>query len=96
MVSGITMNSATVTWTIPSLTEQQTYFVEYGSSPLDLTLTSESITSQTLLPNETYSVMLNGLDHGTAYYIRVVATFIDITLYSTVETFTTIAMRKCG
>lgn len=94
MVSDISMNSALVTWTIPTLTEQQTYYVQYGPSPLSLTFTSDTVISDSLLPGQSYSVTLNGLDAGTVYYVKVVATFSDITLYSSIEMFTTIAIRK--
>ena len=94
MVSDITINSAVVTWTIPTLTEQQTYYVQYGPSPLNLTFTSNTVTSDSLLPGQSYSVTLNRLDSGTLYYVRVVAQFSNITLYSSIEMFTSIAMRK--
>ena len=93
-VTEVTMSSAVVLWTIPSLTEQQTYYVEYGSSVDSLDLTTDPITSETLLPDESYSVSLTGLDAGTTYYVRVVAIFSDVYLYSSTESFTTIALRK--
>ena len=93
-VFAITMSSAMVSWIIPSLTEQQTYYVEYGSDVDSLNLQTDPITSATLLPDESYSVTLNGLDDGTVYYVRVVATFSDVYLYSSTESFATIALRK--
>ena len=94
MVSAITMNSATVSWTIPSLTEQQMYYVEYGTDPDSLNLRTDTTASDSLLDGQMYSIPLNGLDDATTYYVRVVATFSDVYLYSTVESFTTIAARK--
>ena len=90
------MTSAVVSWRVPSLTEQQTYYVEYGSSLDLLDRQTDPISSETLLPNQTYSVTLTGLEAGTVYYIRVVATFSDVSLYSSTESFTTIALRKCS
>lgn len=92
VVSSITLNSAVVSWIVPSLTEQQTYYVRYGVS--DLTNVTDSITSGTLLPNQSYSLTLTGLDDATVYYVQVVATFNDIVLYSSTESFRTIERRK--
>ena len=94
MVSSITLNSAVVLWIIPSLTEQQMYYVRYGESPGALTLVTDSITSGTLLPNQSYSLTLTELDEATVYYAQVVATFSDMDLYSSIETFRTTEQRK--
>ena len=94
VVSEITLESAQVTWRVPSLTEQQTYYVRYGTSPAALTLTSETIMSLTTQTDQVYSVALTGLDDATVYYLQVVATFGDITIFSTVESFRTLEQRK--
>jgi hypothetical protein len=96
MVSGITMTSALVSWTVPSLTEQQMYYVEYGSDADSLSMRTDPIASDSLLDDETYTVTLSGLDDATTYYVRVVATFSDVYLYSSTESFTTIASPPEG
>ena len=94
MVSGITMTSAVVSWTVPSLTEQQMYYVEYGSDADSLNLRTGPIASDSPLDDRTYTATLSALDDATTYYVRVVATFSDVYLYSSTESFTTIAPRK--
>ena len=94
MVSAITMTSAVVSWTVPSLTVQQMYYVEYGSDADSLNLRTDHIASDSLLDDQTYTATLSALDDGTTYYVRVVATFSDVYLYSSTESFTTIASRK--
>lgn len=91
-VSNISMDSATVTWTVPSISEQQEYYIQYGLSPELLTTTTDTITStsNTML----YSLPLTGLNQGTNYYLQVVATFSDITLYSNIVSFRTTEPRK--
>ena len=71
------MTDATISWNIPMFTEQEEYIVEYGLSPTDLNLESdtvESITDTTIL-NQPYSVTLQGLTGSTKYYFRVMAKF---------------------
>ena len=94
MTSAITMTSAIVSWVVPSLTEQQMYYVEYGTEVDSLSLRTDPIASESPLPDQTYTVTLSGLNDGTTYYIRVVAMFTDVYLYSSTESFTTIASRK--
>ena len=70
------------------------YYVEYGSDADSLSMRIDPIASDSLLDDETYTVTLSGLDDATTYYVRVVATFSDVYLYSSTESFTTIASRK--
>lgn len=76
-VSSITMTEATITWNIPEFIEQEEYTVEYGLSPSNLNLESETVQSitDTSVNFEQYSVTIRNLTGGTAYYFRVVARF---------------------
>ena len=92
LVSNISLVSAIVTWAVPSISEQQEYYIQYGSSPQLLTITTDTVTSR---PNTMlYSLPLAGLNHSTNYYLQVVATFRDITLYSDIVSFRTLEPRK--
>jgi len=90
-VSDITSYSATITWTVTSLSQQQQYYVDYGTDEDALDQSSGTVTSSddTSLTNQNYSVSLSGLSLNTAYYIQVVATFGFSTLKSGISSFTT-------
>ena len=76
-VSNITTVSATVSWTILRFTQQEQYYVEYGTERNNLNMTTDSISSpmDTSLLNQSYSTLLLGLNPGTVYYIKVVAVY---------------------
>lgn len=95
MVTNLTMTSATVTFTVPSLTGTLTYYVQYGQTIDSLDLTSDPMTVAAQLGTETFSVVLSGLSTGTQYYYRVIVLVGEVYLYSSTESFATIAQRKC-
>lgn len=70
-------DSATVNWRIPSFTTQEEYYVLYGTDPTDLDRRTARISSSavTSLTNQMFSLLIDGLDPGTVYYLRVVAVF---------------------
>ena len=86
------MESAVVTWTISSVTEQQEYYVLFGTYQYNLNnMTNRILGSEnTSLINQTYSTLLDGLTFGTTYYFVVVAEFGSTTLLSDVASFTTL------
>ena len=73
----IRTDSINVTWTIPRFVQSEEYIVEYGIDSDNLNLTSSTVdsSSDTSLVNQTYSVLLEGLEVETIYYIRVLAQF---------------------
>lgn len=91
-VSNLTENSASLSWTVPSVTEPQKYYLWYGTSQNYFNFTTDRIQGNRniSLVNLTYSISLHNLDRGTAYYVVVVAEFETIILYSNITTFTTI------
>ena len=66
-------SSANISWNIPSITEMEEYELQYGVESHNLNLTSSTIdsVSDTTLENQTYSTILDELDMGTIYYVRV-------------------------
>lgn len=86
------MESALVSWTVPSVTEQQEYYVLYGLDPSDLNYTTERIpgNANTSLTDQTYSTTIQGLTSGTLYYVQVVAEFGSVILNSEIMSFRTI------
>ena len=74
-----------------SLSQQQQYYVDYGTNEDVLGQSSGAVTSSddTSLTNQNYSVSLSGLSLNTTYYIQVVATFGFSTLKSDISSFTT-------
>ena len=92
IVSNITMNSANVSWIVPSVTEPQEYYVLYGVNQIILNLTTDKVqgNSDTSLLNQSYSTIVQDLDYGTTYYLIVVTEFGSTTLYSEMTSFTTI------
>ena len=91
VISDISDNTATVSWTVPSITEPQEYYLIYGTSQDRLNLTSDRIRGHidVSLVNETYSISLQNLESGTEYFVAVVALFGSTTLYSETVSFTT-------
>ena len=90
-VSDITSTSATITWTVASLSQQQEYYVDYGTDEDSLDQRSGTVMSSdnTSLTDQNYTVSLSGLTLGTTYYIQVVATVGVYTLQSDISSFTT-------
>lgn len=90
-VSNITEGSASISWTVPSVSESQEYYLLYGTNRYSLNFTTDRIqgNSNISLVNVTYSISLQNLDMGTMYYVVVVAEFGSTTLYSDMTTFTT-------
>ena len=90
-ISDITYFSATISWTVASLSQQQQYYVDYGTDEDALDQRSGTVTSSddTFLTDQNYTVSLFELSLGTTYYIQVVATFGVYTLKSDVFSFTT-------
>ena len=79
-VNDVGKDTANITWRIPYFTEQEEYYIIYGMESDDLDQSSDSISSptNTSLVNQTYSLMIQGLDIGTIYYCQVVAAFGEI------------------
>jgi len=90
-VSNITSFSATISWTVAYLVQQQQYYVDYGTDEDARDQRSGTVTSSdnTSLTNQNYTVSLSGLSLHTTYYIQVVATFGVYTLKSDISSFTT-------
>ena len=68
--------SAIVSWTILRFTQQEQYYVEYGTDPDNLAQRTDPISSpvDTSVVNMMYTTSLE-LNPGTIYYLRVVAVF---------------------
>ena len=79
-ILNVLLESANVSWRIPSFKMQEEYYVEYGTDPSNLDQTSDILPSplDTSLVNQTYQVSLQGLNAGTIYYLRVVAVFDEV------------------
>ena len=69
--------SVNVTWNIPSISETEEYIIEYGFEPDKLNSTSSTLDSvtDTSLQNQSYSLVIDKLDTGTIYYLRVMAQY---------------------
>ena len=80
-----------MSWIVPSVIQQQQYYVIYGLSSSALSETSATVigTANTTLTDQQYSVGLTGLSNSTMYYFRVLAEFDDIVLMSDINTFRT-------
>lgn len=66
--------------------------MEYGTEPTDLSMTTDPISSpvNTSLLNQSYSTLLQGLNPGTVYYVRIVAVYeVIFARYSDVVLFRT-------
>ena len=73
---GITHNSATISWTVRSLSYgPEMYVVQYGTdmNTLDQTSSIQTSGSDITLTNFTLSISLTGLQMTTTYYYRVIA-----------------------
>ena len=76
-MSGITHESATISWTVTSLSYgPETYVVQYGTdmNTLDQTSSMETSGSDITLTDFTLSISLTGLQLTTTYYYSVIAT----------------------
>lgn len=85
-----------MSWVVPSIIQQQQYYVIYGLSSSTLDETSATVTSVSdiTLTDQQYSVGLTELSDSTMYYFRVVAEFGDIVLMSDINTFRTQDQRE--
>ena len=90
-VSNITNNSAIVIWNVASISSSQEYYVEYGEDENDLDQRSDSINvDNTSLIDQSYSVILTGLDVGTLYYVQVTTVARNVIFSSDVISFRTL------
>ena len=101
MAVDITQNSATIHWTVPSLSyNPEIYVVQYGLAMDSLTMTSSmvmgDVTPLNYMDDFQGSVTLTGLSRLTPYYYRVMATNGDGTTPSSVDTFNTSALGTWG
>lgn len=97
LVSDTTINSAMVSWRIPTFETQEQYYILYGTDPDNLNQTTDSITSplDTSVVNMTYDITLTELLSGTVYYVRVAAVFDEVfERYSETIPFITKEPRK--
>ena len=72
--------------------QPEEYYVEYGTEPTALDMTTASIASvtDTSLVNQMYSISLQSLSPGTVYYVGVAAVFDEIfARYSDIVSFRT-------
>lgn len=92
----ITINSARISWRIPTLEEQEEYYVLYGTDPENLYQTTGSIvsSSDTSIINATYSLVVEGLESGRVYYAQVAAAFDIFERFSEATVFLTKAPGK--
>ena len=98
--SDISHNSATISWTVTSLSYgPETYVVQYGTdmNTLDQTSSMETSGSDITLTNFTLSISLTGLQMMTTYYYRVIAMNDGggMTRSVTVGTFNTSTPSNC-
>ena len=101
MADDITQNSATIRWTVPSLSyDPEIYVVQYGLAMDSLTMTSfmvmSDVTPLNYMDEFQGSVTLTDLTRLTPYYYRVMATNGDGTTPSAVDTFNTSALGTWG
>ena len=94
---GITHNSATIRWTVPSLSyDPEIYVVQYGLAADNLSMTSAvvmgTLTPMNYMDGQQGTVELTGLNRLTTYYYRVMATNSEGPTLSVVETFNTSAL----
>ena len=56
---------------------EEEYYIIYGSDPNELNVTSDTVpsVSNTSLENQTYSILVEGLDVSTVYFAQIVAAF---------------------
>jgi hypothetical protein len=102
MADDITHNSATIRWTVSSLSyDPEIYVVQYGLAMDSLTMTSSMVTGDVTplnyMDDFQGSVTLIGLNRLTTYFYRVMATNNGGggTTLSTVGTFNTSALGMC-
>ena len=92
MTENVQPTSVSIGWTVPSVTQQQRYRVEYGTDPQTLDQTSATVTgaADITLTDQEYSVDLSGLNISTLYYFQIVITFGDVTIMTEINTFRTL------
>ena len=83
--------SVTVSWVVPSVTQQQQYSVVYGLDPQLLDQTSAIVdgTEDITQTDQAFSVDLSGLITATTYYFRIAVTFGEQTIMSELNSFRT-------
>ena len=96
MAGDITHNSATIRWTVASLSyDPEMFIVQYGQAIDSLTMTSSmvmgDVTPLNYMDQFQGSVTLTGLDRLTTYFYRVMSTNTRGSTFSTVGTFNTSA-----
>ena len=66
-----------ISWIIPSFIEEEEYYIIYGLDSDKLEFISDSIesVSNVSLENQTYSLVVGGLEAATIYYGQIVAAF---------------------
>ena len=89
VVSDITEESALVSWRVPSVPEPQEYYLSYGTNQNNLTYTTDRVQGNSNA-SQMYSISLQNLESGTVYYLVVVSEFGTTSLYSDIESFTTL------
>ena len=99
MVTRVTHNSATISWTVSSLSyDPEMYVVQYGLAEDSLTLNSTivmgDVTPLNYMDSFTGSVQLPGLNRLTTYYYGVMAINSAGIAFSDVKMFNTSGLGK--
>ena len=86
-----------ISWTVPGVSyTQEIYIIEYGSSPDELMLTSDSVLGSTdiTLTNQLYSLSLVDLQDNTTYFYKIIADNSFFMTETVVDSFTTPPLCK--
>ena len=93
LASDITRSSASISFYVPRILQQENYTIQYSSDPFSFDKVSETRPSiaNTSEVDAPYIIQLNSLSSATIYYYRVEATYdIIFTRYSEVGVFRTL------
>lgn len=97
VTGNIDHSSAVIQWTVPSIAySPETYYIKYGKSSDNLQFTSNILVGSVDLTarDQTLSLLLQYLEHGTMYYYKIIAGNNNGETTSSVHTFTTLKLGK--
>ena len=94
-LSNITLSTVTVSWVVPYTPTSQQYSIMYGvqANALDQSWGLLNSLSDITETNQEYTMTVEGLTHGTVYFIRVSSTFGHNRIYSEQISFLTLDPR---